>query len=75
MCPDSQFEGDTFDDLSESHRSDICLSIFYCINWFRELVCSGCGLENWYVVGVVMRTGGCGLENWYVVGVVWRTGM
>lgn len=39
MFQEKLLEGDAFDDLSESHRSDVCLTIFYCINWFRELVC------------------------------------
>lgn len=40
MCPDKVFSSGSFEDLPESQRIDICLSIFYCINWFRELVCA-----------------------------------
>lgn len=38
MCSEQIFNGDMFADLAESKRLDICLSIFYCLNWFRELV-------------------------------------
>ena len=40
MCSEKVFNGDLFENLPEVQRMDVCLSIFYCINWFRELVCA-----------------------------------
>ena len=40
MCSEQLLSRESFEDLPEAQRCDICLSIFYCINWFRELVCA-----------------------------------
>jgi len=41
LCSESQFQDDRFECLNETKRLDICHSLFYCINWFRELVKRG----------------------------------
>lgn len=38
MCKAEKLSKDVFEDMPLSRRQDICLSLFHCLNWFRELV-------------------------------------
>ena len=38
MCKAEKLNKDVFEDMPLSRRQDICLSLFHCLNWFRELV-------------------------------------
>ena len=38
MCKAEKLKKDVFEDLPLSSRQDVCLSLFHCLNWFRELV-------------------------------------
>ena len=38
LCTKAQLKFDVFEDLPAAKRQNVCLGLFHCINWFRELV-------------------------------------
>lgn len=42
MCKAEKLNKDVFEDLPLLRRHDLCLSLFHCLNWFRELVSQLC---------------------------------
>ena len=38
MCKAEKLAKDVFEDLPLPRRQDVCLSLFHCLNWLRELV-------------------------------------
>ena len=41
LCSEDTLTPEALEDLSLQKRQEICLSIFHCLNWFRELVSMG----------------------------------
>ena len=46
VCTKDRLKLDVFEDLSAAKRQNICLCLFYCINWFRELVSESHGIHS-----------------------------
>eukprot|EP00731_Ephydatia_muelleri_P027407 Em0019g280a len=43
MCPEEILRLSAFEGLPTSTKQDLCLVLFHCINWMRELVCAFAG--------------------------------
>ena len=42
MCVRDRLESERFEDLPQTKREAVCISLCHCLNWYRELVGSVC---------------------------------